>query len=89
MSHQKHDRRRERGDKGYETQGTREDMSGFVTKEKKMNPMAVAMIVLGVVLYLFGALLALRGRKARGIAILVLGVGVAAVPFLVSFTLAR
>ena len=54
-----------------------------------MNPITVAMIVFGVVLYLFGAFLALQGRKARGIAISVLGVGMAAVPFLVSFYLAR
>jgi len=54
-----------------------------------MNPIAVAMIVLGVVLLLFGPFLVLRRRKATGIAISLLGVGAAAVPFLVSFHLAR
>jgi hypothetical protein len=54
-----------------------------------MNPIAVAMIVLGVVLLLFGLFLVLRRRKATGIAISLLGVGAAAVPFLVSFHLAR
>lgn len=54
-----------------------------------MNPVAVAMIVLGVVLLLFGLSLVLRHRKAIGIAISLLGVGAAAVPFLVSFHLAR
>jgi uncharacterized YccA/Bax inhibitor family protein len=54
-----------------------------------MNPIAVAMIVLGVVLLLFGLSLVLRYRKAIGIAISLLGVGAAAVPFLVGFHLAR
>jgi hypothetical protein len=54
-----------------------------------MNPIAVAMIALGVVLLLCGLYLALRRQKATGIAISLLGVGVAAVPFLASFYLAR
>ena len=54
-----------------------------------MNLVAVAMIVFGVVLLLFGLLLVLRRRKATGVAISLLGVGVAAAPFLVSLYLAR
>jgi hypothetical protein len=54
-----------------------------------MNIIAVAMIVLGVVLLLFGLFFMLRNRRATGIAIMLLGVGVAAFPFLVSFYLAR
>jgi ABC-type Mn2+/Zn2+ transport system permease subunit len=52
-----------------------------------MNLIAVAMIMLGVVLSLFGLFLVLRRRKATGIAISLLGVGVVAFPFLVSFYL--
>ena len=46
-------------------------------------------MALGVVLLLFGVLLVVKRRKAAGIAILLLGLGVAAVPFLVSFFFAK
>jgi hypothetical protein len=53
-----------------------------------MNPIAVAMIALGVVLLLFGLFLVVRRRRAAGIAISLLGVVTAAVPFIASFLLA-
>jgi len=54
-----------------------------------MNLIAITIIALGVVLLLIGLLIMLRRRFASGIAIIMLGVGVAAAPFLVSFFLAR
>jgi uncharacterized BrkB/YihY/UPF0761 family membrane protein len=54
-----------------------------------MNPIAVAMIIFGVVLFLFGLFFVIPRRKVIGIAILLLGLGVAAAPFLVSLYLAR
>ena len=53
-----------------------------------MNLIAIAIIALGVVLLLIGLLIILRRRFAIGIAILLVGVAVAALPFLVSFYLA-
>lgn len=54
-----------------------------------MNPIAVAMIAFGVVLFLFGLFLVVPRRKVLGVAISLLGLGVAAVPFLASLNLAR
>ncbi len=54
-----------------------------------INPIAVAIMVSNVVLLLLGLLLVLRRRKVIGKAISLVGVGVATVPFLVSFYLAR
>jgi hypothetical protein len=54
-----------------------------------MNPIAVAMIVFGVGLVLSGLFLVLPRRKAIGITISLLGLGMAAVPFLASLYLAR
>jgi hypothetical protein len=54
-----------------------------------MNPIAVAMIVCGVVLFLFGVFLVVPRRKVIGIAISLLGLGAAAAPFLFSLYLAR
>ena len=54
-----------------------------------MNPIAVAMLVFGGVLLLLGLFVVLPRRKVIGIAISLSGIGVAAIPFLVSFYLAR
>jgi hypothetical protein len=54
-----------------------------------MNPIAFGMIVLGVILLLFGLFFVRQRRRAAGIAMSLLGVGAAAVPFLVSYYLAR
>jgi len=54
-----------------------------------MNPIAVALIVFGVVLILFGVFLVFLRRKGFGIGIGLLGLGVVAVPFLVSVYLAK
>jgi hypothetical protein len=54
-----------------------------------LNPITVAMIVFGVGLLLFRLFLVLPRRKAIGITISLLGLGIAAVPFLASLYLAR
>ena len=54
-----------------------------------INPIAFGIMALGVVFLLFGLFLLAKRRKAAGIAISLLGLGVAAVPFLVSFFIAK
>lgn len=54
-----------------------------------INPIAFGSMALGVVMLLFGLFLLAKRRKAAGIAISLLGLGVAAVPFLVSFFIAK
>lgn len=53
------------------------------------NPIAVSIIVFGVGLLLLGLFLVLPRRKVIGITISLLGIGIAAVPFLASLYLAR
>jgi uncharacterized membrane protein len=50
---------------------------------KTMNLVAVALMVLGVALLVFGLSRVLRRRTATGIAISLLGVGMAALPLLI------
>ena len=54
-----------------------------------MNPIALAMVALGIVLFVLGLLLVARSRKATGIAIALLGFGTAAAPFVITFFLFR
>ena len=54
-----------------------------------INPIALVFVMLGTMLLLFGAFWAVRRSKAVGSAISLIGVIVAAVPFLVSLFLAR
>ena len=54
-----------------------------------MNPIAFGLVILGIALLLFGLFLALKRRKDIGIAISLLSVGIAAIPFIVSFYLVR
>jgi hypothetical protein len=54
-----------------------------------VNPIALVMIALGILLLLFGIVLVVKHVKIAGIVISLLGLGVMAVPFLVSFYLAR
>jgi hypothetical protein len=53
--------------------------------QETVNPIALVMIVLGVLLLLFGIFLVVKRMKIVGIVISLLGLGVAAVPWLVSF----
>ncbi|PIV27139.1 MAG: hypothetical protein COS37_03360 [Anaerolineae bacterium CG03_land_8_20_14_0_80_58_20] len=48
-----------------------------------MNPIALGMVALGALLLVLGLLLAARRRKAAGIAISLLGLGIAAAPFVI------
>jgi hypothetical protein len=48
-----------------------------------MNLVAVALMMLGVALLVFGLSRVLRRRRATGIAISLLGVGMAALPLLI------
>ena len=54
-----------------------------------MNPIALGMVALGALLLVLGLLLAARRRKAAGIAISLLGLGIAAAPFVITFFLFR
>jgi hypothetical protein len=54
-----------------------------------MNPIALGMVALGIVLFVSGSILAARHRKATGIAISLLGLGMAAAPFVITFLLFR
>ena len=54
-----------------------------------MNPIALVVMALGVLLLLFGLFLAVKRMKIAGIVISLLGLGVGAVPFLTSYYLAR
>ncbi len=54
-----------------------------------VNPIAVIVMTLGVLLLLFGIFLMVKRMKMAGIVISLLGLGVAAVPWLVSFYLAQ
>ena len=54
-----------------------------------MNPIALVLMVLGVILLLLGSAWAGRRSKAIGVAISLFGVAVATLPFLVSLFLSR
>jgi hypothetical protein len=54
-----------------------------------LNPIALGLMVLGILLLLFGSSWAVRRSKATGVAIMLLGVILAAIPFLVSWFLSR
>ena len=54
-----------------------------------VNPIALVMMALGVLLLLFGLFLVVKRIKIAGIVISLLGLGMAAVPWLVSFFLAQ
>lgn len=54
-----------------------------------VNPIALVMMALGVLLLLFGIFLLVRRRTIAGLVISLLGLGAVAVPFLTSFYLAR
>ena len=54
-----------------------------------MNPTAIGMVALGALLLGLGLLLVTKRRKATGIAISLLGLGIAAAPFVITFFLFR
>jgi hypothetical protein len=54
-----------------------------------MNPIAFALILIGIFLLMIGLLLLIKRRKASGIVISLLGFGLLAVPFLITFLLYR
>ena len=54
-----------------------------------MNPIALGMIALGALLLGVGVLLLVKRRKAAGIAISLMGLGIAAAPFVITFFLTR
>jgi hypothetical protein len=54
-----------------------------------MNPIAVGMVALGVLLLVFGLLMLAKQRKAIGFTLSVLGLGTAAAPFVITFLLFR
>jgi hypothetical protein len=54
-----------------------------------MNPIALVTIAIGVLLLLFGIFMVVKRMRIAGIVISLLGLGVAAVPWLVSFFLAQ
>ena len=50
-----------------------------------MNPIALGMIALGALLLGLGLLLVTKRRKATGIAVSLLGLGIAAAPFMITY----
>ena len=54
-----------------------------------VNPIALVIMALGLLLLLFGIFLVVKRIKVAGIVISLLGLGVAAIPWLVSFFLAQ
>ena len=54
-----------------------------------MNPIAMGMVALGALLLMLGLLLAAKHRKAPGIAVSLLGLGISAAPFVITFFLFR
>jgi len=54
-----------------------------------MNPIATGMVALGALLLGLGLLLAARRRKTPGIAVSLLGLGIAAAPFVITYFLFR
>jgi hypothetical protein len=52
-----------------------------------MNPIALEMVAIGALLLVLGLLLVARRRKAAGIAVSLLGFGIAAAPFIITFFL--
>ena len=54
-----------------------------------VNPIALVMMALGVLLLLFGIFLVVKRIKMAGIVISLLGLGMAAAPWLISFFLAQ
>ena len=53
-----------------------------------MNPIAIAMLVFGALLLLFGIILARRQRKILGTIISFLGLSAMAVPFVATYLIA-
>jgi hypothetical protein len=54
-----------------------------------MNPVAFALILIGIFLLMIGLLLLIKRRKLSGIVISLLGVGLLAAPFLITLLLYR
>ena len=54
-----------------------------------MNPIALCMVALGALLLGLGLLLVARRRKAAGIAVSLVGLGVAAFPFVITYSYFR
>ena len=54
-----------------------------------MNPTAIGMVALGALLLVLGLLLVAKHRKATGIAVSLLGLGIAAAPFVITYFLFR
>jgi hypothetical protein len=52
-----------------------------------LNPIAIVMIALGILLFLSGIFLAVRRARVAGIVISLLGLGAVAIPFVISFYL--
>ena len=52
-----------------------------------MNPIAFALVLIGILLMIIGLLLVIKHRKAVGIAFSVLGLGIMAAPFIITFLL--
>jgi len=54
-----------------------------------MNPLALGLIVLGIVLLLFGISSLIKSKRTTGTALSLLGITAIATPFLISYFLAR
>lgn len=54
-----------------------------------MNPLAIGLIALGIVLLLFGIFSLVKNKRTTGLALSVMGLLAIAAPFLISYFLAR
>ena len=54
-----------------------------------INPVAFFLVIIGIILLVFGVIWLVRRSKTVGIAISLIGIGVAAIPCLVSLFLAH
>jgi hypothetical protein len=54
-----------------------------------MNPIAFGTIVVGILLLVYGLFLTARRKKSRGIALSVVGLVIAAAPFVITLFLAE
>ena len=65
------------------------DYDRFKRRNKIMNPIAFALVLIGILLLMIGLLLLIKRKKVSGIVISLLGFGLLAAPFLITFLLYR
>jgi len=54
-----------------------------------MNPIALVLIIIGIVLLLFGILSLTKSKRTKGLVLIIVGVFLIAFPFVASYLIAR